>query len=67
MPKFRKGAQAEREAAQREGLGQYTIRVGNTVFDYGRIDAYMSQNSLLNVTLDTYTLDDGLCNLSEAG
>jgi hypothetical protein len=38
MKKFGAGAQEEREAAYREGLGPYRIKVGNTTYDYGRVD-----------------------------
>ena len=30
---------------------------------YGRFDAFMSINSLLNVTMDVYKMQDGLCQL----
>jgi hypothetical protein len=33
--------------------------------DYGRFDAFMSKNSLLNVTMDLYSFKDGLCTLEE--
>merc|ERR1711998_276829 len=35
--------------------------------DYGRFDAFMSKNSLLNVTIDVYTFQNGLCQLGETG
>ena len=42
MPKFGEGAQENRDAAMREGMGPYRIRVGTgkdaMTFDYGRID-----------------------------
>ena len=42
MPKFGAGAQEARDAAMREGMGPYRIRLGTgkdaVTFDYGRID-----------------------------
>jgi len=35
--------------------------------DYGRFDAFMSKNSQLNVTMDVYTFQSGLCQLEETG
>lgn len=35
--------------------------------DYGRFDAFMSKNSLLNVTMDVYVFRNGLCQLEETG
>lgn len=34
---------------------------------YGRFDAFLSINSHLNVTMDTYSYDDGLCQLNTTG
>ena len=38
MSKFGEGAQSERDAAYREGMGPYRIRVGDKTFFYGNID-----------------------------
>ena len=35
--------------------------------DYGRFDAFMSKNSQLNVTMDVYSFQNGLCQLAETG
>ena len=33
--------------------------------DYGRFDAFLSKNSKLNITVDTYVSEDGVCVLDE--
>ena len=35
--------------------------------DYGRFDAFYSKNSKLNITIDTYVAQDGLCVLDKKG
>jgi hypothetical protein len=35
--------------------------------DYGRFDAFLSKNSKLNITIDTYVAQDGVCVLDEQG
>ena len=35
--------------------------------DYGRFDAFLPKNSKLNLTIDTYVIQNGVCVLNESG